>query len=347
MYVWGYMFAMLGIIMKLWRIKILLKSKRMKTSFVRTNMILTQFAFLMILETVLILVWIFVFPIDWVRTAQYFDLDGFVLESIGSCHADQNSGVFLGLIFGTYGIVLILTAWIGYEVRNLPIKYQESTAMFFSILITILLYVIGIPAVASVYGNVQARFLVISTIIFVNSLVFLGCMFIPKIRSRYLSLSTSQAALDAEKKKKMKKSTENSPVKSKEKSTRKMERSVPVDYEVAFRMKLNDALNNDMEQKMDLDKLSKLSELTNYEGLDANAFAETNDEVRSTWNALGVEKQKQAVESFLKFVKVVEDSNTEEVKADKNGDTTREPLLNGEGGGNYNSYEGDAAIQNV
>jgi len=131
---------------------------------------------------ILLIAWNIAAPLKWERDIVFRDIRGNPTYSSGSCASQTTACTsFLVVILLTYLASLSLTALLSYKVRDVPTDYQESKYVVLILLSLVQIYVVAIPSTVAVYSVVIARFLLMSTIVFLTVVAILGLMFIPKV----------------------------------------------------------------------------------------------------------------------------------------------------------------------
>mmetsp|Transcript_2489 Transcript_2489/g.5714 ORF Transcript_2489/g.5714 Transcript_2489/m.5714 type:complete len:923 (+) Transcript_2489:466-3234(+) len=132
------------------------------------------------LDVVILTIWSSVSPLQWERTIEATDIFGNAIITYGSCTSEQEN-VFLALLL-SYTFLLFLTgAVFSFMVRNTPSEFQESTHIVISLVSQVQLYCLGFLILFIFpHDNSDARFIVMSIVIFFNNLLITLVIYVPK-----------------------------------------------------------------------------------------------------------------------------------------------------------------------
>ena len=140
---------------------------------------------LLSLNTVLLVVWTLVSPLEWTRVDESAtDVFNRSTSSYGVCESD-NSIAFVSLIgFVNFGL-LLLGNWASYQCRNIETEYNESRYIGISMAATLQAWCMGVPILIVVWHNPQGRFYVQAGIVFVTTQAVLSTLYVPKVLHLY------------------------------------------------------------------------------------------------------------------------------------------------------------------
>lgn len=170
---------------KTWRINIVYKhSKTVQRVTIRPLDVFLPFAFLIVLNLVILVSWTVVAPLQWERIIVEEDMFGQPVESRGTCLNSVQNGstetIFLSLLGLVHLSALLFSIYQSYRARQLPSEFNEA----FYLLMTNLAILEGMVLVAPILflaGNDPASFMLIrSLLVCIICLAVLLPMFLPK-----------------------------------------------------------------------------------------------------------------------------------------------------------------------
>lgn len=137
---------------------------------------------LLVVSGSLLILWTVIAPLEWTRTYRgNTDIFLRLTDSYGECRGD--SAVFAALLVAVNFCFLILGSWQAAITRHVETEYKESQFINLSLFSILQAWMMGIAILAVTYDDPQARFYVMSGIIFVTSACSLLFVFVPKILS--------------------------------------------------------------------------------------------------------------------------------------------------------------------
>ena len=137
---------------------------------------------LLVVSGSLLALWTVIAPLEWTRTYRgNTDIFLRLTDSYGECRGD--SAVFAALLVAVNFCFLILGSWQAAITRHVETEYMESQFINLSLFSILQAWMMGIAILAVTYDDPQARFYVMSGIIFVTSACSLSFVFAPKIWS--------------------------------------------------------------------------------------------------------------------------------------------------------------------
>lgn len=126
--------------------------------------------------------WIARAPLFWLRTVNFYDGQGFPLASAGTCAGTDETLGFAVAVASLFALALVCAAVAAHAVRNVPDEYQESRWIALVLLFVAEIYIVAVPTVVAVWPVGGAgRFMLLSTIVFVNTELVLVLVFAPKV----------------------------------------------------------------------------------------------------------------------------------------------------------------------
>jgi predicted permease len=143
-------------------------------------------------------------PLQFAQTVTKRDVYGFPLYSTAMCVTSPSNSslsiVFIALVVTYVCLVVFLTMWVSFWVRNAPERFQEAHLAAIAGMSMFQVFFVGIPTAAAVWNSAMPRFLVLSSLTFLLCLIILGTMFLPKIyRDRFgVEHSSSQPRVEME-----------------------------------------------------------------------------------------------------------------------------------------------------
>ena len=128
----------------------------------------------------LLVLWTLIAPLEWTRTYRgNTDIFLRLTDSYGECRGE--SAVFAALLVAVNFCFLILGSWQAAITRHVETEYKESQFINLSLFSILQAWMMGIAILSVTYDDPQARFYVMSGIIFVTSACSLCFVFAPKI----------------------------------------------------------------------------------------------------------------------------------------------------------------------
>lgn len=137
------------------------------------------------IDAIILICWQAIDPLVYERTLLARSVDeetGIVtIETVGRCTSDSLWN-FLGPIAGIHVILMIVTNYLLYRVRNMSDRYQEQKFVGLASLYTCELLLLGLPILFAVQDSAAARYMVIAGVIFLTDTGVISLVFVPKIK---------------------------------------------------------------------------------------------------------------------------------------------------------------------
>ncbi|CAB9522241.1 Gamma-aminobutyric acid (GABA) B receptor [Seminavis robusta] len=141
--------------------------------------VLMPFTVLIVSNTILLLIWTFVDPLEWKRISTG------ELSSYGTCASSSDDGVASevlgGLVGGLNGIALILANVEAFKSRHVDTEYNERSSIAVAMGFILQIVLVGVPTLFLVDENPAASYFVRCSIVFVIAMSLLLLVFVPKI----------------------------------------------------------------------------------------------------------------------------------------------------------------------
>ena len=135
---------------------------------------------LLVVSCSLLVLWTLIAPLEWTRTYRgNTDIFLRLTDSYGECRGE--SAIFAALLVAVNFCFLILGSWQAAVTRHVETEYKESQFINLSLFSILQAWMMGIAILSVTYDDPQARFYVMSGIIFVTSACSLCFVFAPKI----------------------------------------------------------------------------------------------------------------------------------------------------------------------
>lgn len=170
-----------ALIAKLYRIFRIFNNKALrKIKITNSDLYLMVFGIISV-DLVILLIWQTFSPAKFRRITSEVDLYGNPLVSYGECESKHSASFQITII--VYQMILFCGGVIAsYKTRKVDSEYQESKFIAFSLVSQFQLYIIGFPLIF-VFASTAAseRFFVIFSVIFLNTLLLVCVMYIPKM----------------------------------------------------------------------------------------------------------------------------------------------------------------------
>ncbi|CAB9509506.1 acid type B receptor subunit 2 [Seminavis robusta] len=151
----------------------------------------------LLLDMIVVTCWTIVDPLEYRREVSDTSLseeDGLPLVTISSygfCAAPKDSSIwrFAAPIAAIHLLLMIITNWTLYTVKDLEDRYQEQKYVGLSSAFVFEVLVIGLPVLLSLDDNPSASYLVLIFIIFFNDAGILLFIFVPKMHFQRIGLT--------------------------------------------------------------------------------------------------------------------------------------------------------------
>ncbi|CAB9497518.1 acid type B receptor subunit 2 [Seminavis robusta] len=186
---WALVFA--AIFAKIWRINRLFNNPSIKRVKVTAMDVMYPLIGLMILNFIVLTSWNIVSPLVWERQVSSVDVFGRTVESRGYCTSEHFLPFAIILVVMDLG-ALVVASYQSYLARDIATEFAESEYIGRAIACMLLVCFVGIPTMIMVSdSNANARFFVLTCIIFVVCASVLLFIFVPKIMSSKKNLKSS------------------------------------------------------------------------------------------------------------------------------------------------------------
>jgi hypothetical protein len=155
----GFSICFAALFSKLMRINSIQRaSKKMRRVVIKPYMVLKPFLFMLLLNLIILVTWTAVSPLKYDPTP-LDDLDRFGRLKAYTWSCDSDNALWFRIVIGLVNIAAVaVTAYQSYICRNTKMAYNESSYIYFSILIASQSFLIGIPGVIAAQGNPTTEF---------------------------------------------------------------------------------------------------------------------------------------------------------------------------------------------
>uniref|UniRef100_A0A7S1GQD3 G-protein coupled receptors family 3 profile domain-containing protein n=1 Tax=Cyclophora tenuis TaxID=216820 RepID=A0A7S1GQD3_CYCTE len=186
----GFTTSFSALFCKMWRLnKVMNKAKVFRRVSVKAKDILYPFLLLLGLNATVLVVWMSIDPLRWVRReleGSSTDRFGRWTESIGRCQTSnaQRTILFFSLLFLINFVALLIANVESYRARDHPTEFHETQYVALSMLGVLELAIIGLPILFLLGNHPDAQFLVTSVLVALLCLLLLLPTFVPKFAKR-------------------------------------------------------------------------------------------------------------------------------------------------------------------
>jgi len=196
----GFTLSLSSLIAKSVRVAILWYSRgplKQRNHSVRATVLLGGIALSLGGLLCILIAWQIVSPLTFVINTTKRDSYDYPLYSSAMCATENSlSTTFLALIITYVCLVVFVTMWVSFWVRNAPEKFQEARMTAIAGVSMFQVFFVGIPTAAAVWNMALPRFLVLSSLTFLLCLIILATMFLPKIMRDRFGLEKSSEVND-------------------------------------------------------------------------------------------------------------------------------------------------------
>jgi len=197
-YALGFVLTFPALFAKLWRVdqifnNSLQKMRELQLSGTLSDRSLVKYILWLISFDVLVLsVWSIGFPMKYVRTTLMEDYLGQKMSSVGSCQGEFDVG-FLGILGLYHLLILTLGCIIAYKARFVNTGFSEAKHLFVAMFANLQVLMVGIPClfILSTDDSAASNLFLRAGIVFLNDLMVMVVIFVPKIKAVYYGLSES------------------------------------------------------------------------------------------------------------------------------------------------------------
>ncbi|KAL7576618.1 hypothetical protein ACA910_005556 [Epithemia clementina (nom. ined.)] len=140
----------------------------------------------LVLDSGILTAWSLWNPLEYKReeTGQNYANGVVTIESIGRCRPSNDTvdvWAFLGPLFAIHLILVLVTHWLLWKVRNVSNRYQENKYLSMAAIFALEVAIVGIPILVAAQDSVEATFFVITGIVALDNIGVLAFIFIPKV----------------------------------------------------------------------------------------------------------------------------------------------------------------------
>ncbi|XP_035222083.1 gamma-aminobutyric acid type B receptor subunit 1-like isoform X2 [Stegodyphus dumicola] len=171
---------------KIWRVHRLTTKSKSESKKVASWKLYVMVGVLLIMDVVILSAWTFIDPLQ--RKLEVFPLedpeesqDIKIEPQLEHCESENNA-VWLGVIYGYKGLLLIFGIFLAYETRSVKVKQlNDSRLVGMSIYNVVVLCLITAPVTLVISSQTDATFAFVALAIIVCSFLSMALIFIPKI----------------------------------------------------------------------------------------------------------------------------------------------------------------------
>jgi ABC-type branched-subunit amino acid transport system substrate-binding protein len=177
----GFLLALTALAAKMHRISLIFNQKKLRLVRVTVYSAVRVVLMFIVLELIILILWISIAPLQYVRVVVISDVNQFPRSSSGTCTGADSSIGFLIASFAILFLALFWSAVVANSIKNVPTEFQETKYVALTVGSLLQVYLVAVPAAIASYSYVLGRFILLSSIIFVSVAVLLLFMFLPKI----------------------------------------------------------------------------------------------------------------------------------------------------------------------
>lgn len=177
----GFSILFSALFAKIWRIMLVWRAAtRMRPKKVEAKDVASIMVGVVMLQAVVLLCWTFIDPLKWEREVLLTDLNGYALESYGSCRSDNIMHFLIPLVC-IDGLMLLYALFLCFKTRKISSEYQEGTWITASVLSISQILALAIPILVIVGSNNDAFYFMRAAAIFLISSTVTILIFAPKV----------------------------------------------------------------------------------------------------------------------------------------------------------------------
>lgn len=181
----GFTITFSALFAKTWRVNRLFGTRNtsaFQRVTVRAQDVIAPFVVLFTGNIVTLICWTVIDPLLFVRKdSDGLDPWGRVIATYGICESEGNATPYLGILVCLNVSILLLSNYQAYQARALQDEFSETKYIAMVVGSMLQIAVLGVPILLVVQNYPVARFLALSIMIFVLTMVVISAIFIPKI----------------------------------------------------------------------------------------------------------------------------------------------------------------------
>lgn len=175
----GFVITVTSLMVKTYRvIKIFDNQELRKVRITDSQLFGTIFLFV-IVDMIILASWTITDPLVSKLTIDSTDSFGNPTESHRMCSTNSSGYVVAVLLY--HLIILLGSSYVAFYARMIPSSFHESKWINISMISYLQIYIMGVPGIAAVYNIPEARFFMMSIVIWVSTLVRVLVIFVPKM----------------------------------------------------------------------------------------------------------------------------------------------------------------------
>ncbi len=180
---------------KVWRInKLMVGASSYRRTTVGVKDVAGFVIGLLAVETLIMLTWQLVDPLQWQRKVVNY-VSGYPVKSVGLCTSAGGNGKYFIIVLAVVNLSCLLFAlYMCYQVRKIPSNYQESKWITASIISMFQVGIIGVPVLVIVQEDTNALYFVNVMILFLISSTVTLLMFGPKVYQFHVRVRETAAS---------------------------------------------------------------------------------------------------------------------------------------------------------
>ena len=140
----------------------------------------------LVVDAVILTAWTIINPLEYKReeTGRNVEDGVVVVESVGRCRPsddDVDVWAFLGPLLANHMVLVLITHFLLWKVRNVSNRYQENKYLSMAAIFALEVAIVGVPILIAAQDSVEATFFVITGIVALDNIGVLAFIFIPKV----------------------------------------------------------------------------------------------------------------------------------------------------------------------
>ena len=178
----GFVITFSSLFAKIQRVKLIyLAGRQMQRKTIEFKDVAYIVAFMLVIETAILLSWQIVSPLRWEREV-LTEEDGFPVESVGSCTSDDGDGWHYFLALVLFHVVCLFCALVlCFQTKDINSDFAESSYLSLAVIFMFQVLVLAVPISVLVQDNSDVFYFVRVCAIFLQNLTVLALLFVPKM----------------------------------------------------------------------------------------------------------------------------------------------------------------------
>jgi len=179
-FIFGMQAAFLSLIGKMARVHHIFNNPHLRRRAVHSSVVFVGILVVLVVELAIFIAWSATEPLTWKRTVDFYDVNGYPIDSHGQCNVGPTGLTFACLFFAFHGLALMGAVVLARMVRRLPSKFQETTYVYMVLASEMQVFVITVPVTVAVFAVEIGRFVLLSSLVVVSVGLLLLFIVLPK-----------------------------------------------------------------------------------------------------------------------------------------------------------------------